>query len=395
MKLWLKWTVTGVVVLLIGGGIARTLVDRKAKQTAAAAQATQQTQSAIELAPADVTPVKARNLSQGLAISGALKAVNSAIIKARVAGELQGLTVREGDVVKAGQVVARVEPTEYASRVRQAQEQADSARVQIDIAQRQFDNNRALVEQGFISKTALDTSSSNLAAAQANYKAMQASVDVTKKALDDTVLRSPISGVVSQRLAQLGERVAIDGRVLEVVDLSRLELEATLSAADSIQVKIGQIATLQIDGGSQAVTAKVVRINPSAQAGSRSVLAYLSVLDATGLRQGLFAQGTLGTTVKTGLAVPLSSVRTDKPAPYVQTVEAGRVVHRPVELGGRGDADGEAMVAVTGVAESAVIIRGTLGALREGTAVKFTALPATVAAPAAPAPIATSASAAR
>lgn len=393
MKPWLKWTITGVVVLLLGGGIARTLVDRKAKQTTAAAQAAQQTQSAIELAPTDVTPVKVRNLSQGLAISGALKAVNSAIIKARVAGELQGLTVREGDVVKAGQVVARVEPTEYASRVRQAQEQADSAKAQIDIAQRQFDNNRALVEQGFISKTALDTSSSNLVAAQANYKAAQASVEVTKKAMDDTILRSPISGVVSQRLAQLGERVAIDGRVLEVVDLSRIELEASLSATDSMQVKLGQIAALQIVGANQPVTAKVVRINPSAQAGSRSVLIYLAVVDATGLRQGLFAQGTLGTTVKTGLAVPLSSVRTDKPAAYVQTIENGLVAHRPVELGVRGDVDGEAMVAITGVAENASIIRGTLGALREGTTVKFTASPMAISAPAVP--IATPASAAR
>ena len=373
MKPWLKWTIVAAVVVLLAAGIGRTLADRKAKQAAAAAQAANQTLSMIELAPTDVTPVSTRSLSQGLVISGALKAVNSAIIKARVAGEIQALTLREGDVVKAGQVVARVEPTEYASRMRQAKEQADAAKAQVDIAQRQFDNNRALVEQGFISKTALDTSSSNLAAVQASYKAAQASVEVTQKAMDDTVLRSPIAGVVSQRLAQPGERIAIDGRVLEVVDLSRLELEATLSASDSLAIKLGQIASLQIEGASQPISARVVRINPSAQAGSRSVLAYLAVENPAGLRQGLFAQGTLGTSVKSALAVPLSSVRTDKPAPYVQTVENGRVVHHPVELGARGDVGAEPMVAVSGVAENVSVIKGVLGALREGTAVKFTA----------------------
>ena len=373
MKPWLKWTIVAAVVVLLAAGIGRTLADRKAKQAAAAAQAANQTLSIIELAPTDVTPVSTRNLSQGLVISGALKAVNSAIIKARVAGEIQALTLREGDVVKAGQVVARVEPTEYASRMRQAKEQADAAKAQVDIAQRQFDNNRALVEQGFISKTALDTSSSNLAAVQASYKAAQASVEVTQKAMDDTVLRSPIAGVVSQRLAQPGERIAIDGRVLEVVDLSRLELEATLSASDSLAIKLGQIASLQIEGASQPISARVVRINPSAQAGSRSVLAYLAVENPAGLRQGLFAQGTLGTSVKSALAVPLSSVRTDKPAPYVQTVENGRVVHHPVALGARGDVGAEPMVAVSGVAENVSVIKGVLGALREGTAVKFTA----------------------
>ena len=372
MKSWMKWAIAALAVALLAAGIARALESRKAKQ-AAAALAAQPAPSIIELAPSDVITVKTVKLSQGLAISGALKAVNSAIIKARVPGELQGLTVREGDLVKAGQVVARVDATEYASRVRQAQEQADAARAQIDIAQRQFDNNRALVQQGFISKTALDTSSSNLVAAQANHKAAIASVEVARKSVDDTVLRSPISGIVSQRLAQPGERIGVDARVLEVVDLSRIELEAAISAADSVGVVVGQTAQLQIEGARQNVMATVVRINPSAQAGSRSVLVYLAIANPAGLRQGLFAQGTLGTAQQSVLAVPLSAVRTDKPAPYIQTVEGGKVTQRTVELGPRGDAGGEAMVGITGVAENLAVIRGSVGALRAGTAVKFTA----------------------
>ena len=380
MKSWMKWAIAALAVALLAAGIARALDSRKTKQAAAAALAAQPVVSTIELATSDVVTVKTVKLSQGLAISGALKAVNSAIIKARVPGELQGLTVREGDVVKAGQVLARVDATEYASRARQAQEQADSARAQIDIAQRQFDNNRALVQQGFISKTALDTSSSNLVAAQANHKAAIASVEVARKSVDDTLLRSPISGIVSQRLAQPGERVGVDARVLEVVDLSRIELEAAISAADSADVVVGQTAQLQIEGASRSLLATVVRINPSAQAGSRSVLVYLAIANPAGLRQGLFAQGTLGTAQRSMLAVPVSAVRTDKPAPYVQTIEDGKVVQRTVELGLRGEGDGEPMVGVTGVAENLSLIRGSVGALRAGTVVKFTA-----AAPVAPA----------
>ena len=372
MKPWMKWVFAALTVALLAAGIARALELRKAKQ-AAAALAAQPAPLVIELAPSDVVTVKTVNLSQGLEISGALKAVNSATIKARVSGELQGLTVREGDLVKAGQVVARVNAGEYALRVRQAQEQADAARAQIDIAQRQFDNNRALVAQGFISKTALDTSSSNLVAAQANHKAAMASVEVARKSVDDTVLRSPISGIVSQRLAQPGERIGVDARVLEVVDLSRIELEAAISAADSVGVMVGQQAQLQIEGASQTLAARVVRINPSAQDGSRSVLVYLAIANPAGLRQGLFAQGTLGTAQRSVLAVPVSAVRTDKPSPYVQTIEGNKVVQRTVELGPRGDTGGEAMVGITGVAENLSVIRGSVGALRAGTAVKFTA----------------------
>jgi len=382
------WLALGLVLLLIVFSVMQALSARKAQQQAVAEASVAKVQTVVELAAGDVVKAQTRELAQGLPISGSLKAVNSALVKARAAGELQSLTVREGDAVKAGQVIARVDATEYNSRVQQAQQQADAAKAQIDIAQRQWDNNKALVDQGFISKTALDTSWNNFAVAQANHKAAMAAVEVARKTLDDTILRAPISGVVSQRLAQPGERVAVEARVIEIVDLSRLELEATLSAADSVDVRVGQQATLQIEGSGRAVLARVARINPSAQAGSRSVLAYLAIADATGLRQGLFAQGTLGTGKTSALAVPLSTVRTDKPAPYVQVVEDGRVAHKSVEMGARGEADKEVMVAVKGLAPNAVVIKGSIGSLREGTAVRFTQ----AAAPA-PAPARTAASA--
>ncbi|MFC5498058.1 efflux RND transporter periplasmic adaptor subunit [Caenimonas terrae] len=367
----ITWLVAALVVLLLAAGLWRALSARKAQQEAVAAAAQNKVQAAVELAPTDVVKAQLRELAQGLPVSGSLRAVNSAVVKARAAGELQGLTVREGDTVKAGQLIARVDATEYQARVRQAQQQADSARSQIDIAQRQYDNNKALVDQGFISRTALDTSMNNLQAAQANYKAAAANVDLARKGLEDTQLRAPIAGVVSQRLAQPGERVGIDAKVVEIVDLSRLELEAAVSAGDSIQVAVGQQAVLQVEGSARPVRARVARINPSAQAGSRSVLVYLAIEDSQGLRQGMFAQGTLGTGTATALAVPLSAVRTDKPQPYVQVVEDKRVAHKAVQTGIRGQGDNEVMVGVQGLAPGALVIRGSAGPLREGTPVKF------------------------
>ena len=381
MKRWLKWVIAGLVVVALGVSVMKALSARKAQQEAviAAAEANTKAQTVVELASSDLIKAQVNELAQGLPISGTLKAANSAFIKARVAGELQGLTVREGDTVKAGQIIARVDATEYAARLQQAQDQADAAKTQIVIAQRQFDNNKALVEQGFISKTALDTSLATLNSAQSSHRAALANVDVAKKAVEDTVLRAPLSGIVSQRLAQPGERVGIDAKVIEVIDLSRIELEASMSAADSLNVKVGQTAALQIEGSSTPVNSQVVRINPNAQAGSRSVLVYLSLSNVTGLRQGLFAQGTLGTAKISALSVPLSTIRTDKPTPYVQVVDNNTVKHRPVELLQRGDVskDGrtETMVAVKGISENTLVIAGALGALREGTITKFTQAP--------------------
>ncbi len=373
MSRWWKWGIAALVVGALSFGVMRILAQRTAQQEASAAQTTQRAQAALELAPSDLVQVKTRTLSQGLAISGALKAANSAVIKARVAGELQALTLREGDFVKAGQIVARVDATDSQSRVRQAQQQAESAKAQVDIAKRTFDNNSSLVEQGFISKWSLDSSIASLAAAEANFRAAQAGADMARKALEDTVLRSPISGQVSQRLAQNGERVAVDGRVLEIVDLSRLELEASLSAADSLQVQLGQTARLQIEGVSAPITATVVRINPNVVAGSRAVLTYLALDPVAGLRQGLFAQGTLLTGTTQAPSVPLSAVRTDKPMPYVQWVSDNKVVHQTVELGARGESEGQLMVFIKGVPDNASLVNGSLGTLRDGTPVKVTA----------------------
>ena len=383
MHRWIKWAVALVIILVIVAGVMRALSARKDQQQALAASNAAKEQRLIELAATDVVTVQAREVLQGLPISGALKAVNSAVIKARVSGELRGLTVREGDFIKAGQVMARIEATEYQSRVRQAQEQAESAKAQTEVVQRQYDNNKALVEQGFISKTALDTSLANLNAARSTYKAALAATEVAAKSVEDTVLKSPISGQVSQRLAQPGERVGIDAKIIEIIDLSSLELEATLSATDSMRVRVGQTAELQIEGSQQPITAQVVRINPSAQAGSRSVLAYLSLNSGAAtssppvvLRQGLFAQGTLGTARAVLLSVPVSAVHIDKPAPYVQAIENNVVAHKTVELGARGTANGEAVVAIKGLPENALVIRGNIGSLREGTQVRFTKMAA-------------------
>lgn len=372
MKRWIKWGLAALVVALLAAGLFRALAARKAQQAALAQQTAQATQRMVELAPQDVLQARTLALTRGLPVSGTLKAVNAAFVKARVAGELQALEVREGDTVKAGQLIARIDPTEYDARLRQAQLQADAAQAQIDIAQRQYDNNQALVNQGFISRTALDTSLANLNAARATHQAAVAAADVARKSTADTRLLAPISGQVAQRLAQPGERVSVDARIVEIVDLSRLELEAALSAVDSGSVRVGQEARLQIEGHAEPVAARVLRINPSTQAGSRSVLVYLGLAATPGLRQGLFAQGQLGTAARTALAVPLDAVRTDKPAPYVQVVENQQIVHRTVTLGERGEADGQLMVGVSGIAEGAQVLAGTVGTLREGTAVKYT-----------------------
>ena len=388
MKRWLKWVIALVVVLalvLVGGRVLKTRQQAGAALAASAAGAPR----ALELGPADVLVARAQPLTRTLTISGGLKAVTSAVVKAKVASELKSLTVREGDTVKAGQVVGQLDTTEFEWRLKQADQTAVSARTQLDIAKRALDNNRALVAQGFISATALETAISTEAGAAASYQAAVAATEIARKSRGDAVLIAPISGVVSQRLAQPGERVAIDAKVIEIVDLSRIELEAAVAPEDVGGVQVGQLARLSVDGLSEPASAKVVRINPSTQTGTRAVMVYLALQAQPGLRQGLFARGTIELQRKNAIAVPVSAVRVDQARPYVLAVDGGKAMQRPVELGVRGEAlfDGRIEPAVEilgGAAAGATLLRGSAGGLRDGTPVRLApaSASATVATPA-------------
>jgi multidrug efflux system membrane fusion protein len=375
------WTLLLVVVL---AGAAYWQMRKTAAPTSAASTPMASANTApvlseqvVELQSSDLLTLRQQTMVFTLPVSGNLKALNTVTVKARTAGELLSLAGREGDTVKASQVLAKIDPAEYQRKLRQAEQQADAAKTQIDIAQRQYDNNKALVDQGFISKTALEASEATLAGAKATYNAALAGADVARKTLDDTVLLSPISGQISARLAQPGERVGIDQKLLDIVDLSSLELEATLSPADSMDVRVGQSAMLTLEGRDQPVNAQVQRINPNVQSGSRSVLVYLKLQSTQGLRQGLYGQGQLELGREQVLAVPLEYVRTDKPEPYVQVLNGSRLSHQAVTLGKRGriGSNEGAWVEIKGIETGAQVLSSRVGAMREGLNVRVVSDP--------------------
>ncbi len=398
----LKW----LLILLAGCGLGmwlgpRVLPGRNATASAppAAASAPAAPARPLVLSESDVWVVRPQTLTRSLRVSGTLKALDTAVIKAKVAAEVQRLSVREGDTVKAGQVIGQLDTTELDLRLRQAEQTAATSRAQADIARRALENNRALVAQGFISSTGMETSVSNEAAAQATYQAALSAVALARKARDDAQLRSPMNGRVSQRLVQPGERVPLDARLVEIVDLRRMELEASLPPEDVEQVHVGQQASLQVDGVSETLHARVVRLNPSTQAGTRAVLVYLALQwpgaePPAGVRHGQFAQGTIELDRQDTLAVPLNLVQPDSGTDpgnssrgQVLAVVDGRVARRSLQLGAQGEvgegAERLSAVAVRrGLSDGMVLLRPAVGPLPDGTLVNLPAASATPATPA-------------
>jgi RND family efflux transporter MFP subunit len=360
------------IVLLLAAVGARGFV--KSRQASASAQASAQVEAPpLQFLPSDLLTVTPRDLRQTLSVTGSLRAINQAAVKARVAGEVREVLVREGEAIVAGQVLVRMDESDYRARQAQSEAALVAARGQLDIAGKARDNNRALLERGFISKNAFDTTASQYDIALANVDAAAGALAVTKKALADTVIRAPIAGLVASRSVQPGEKVAVDGKLLDVVDLSKMEMEVAVPTSDILSIAPGQEVAVKVEGLAQPVPARVARINPATQAGSRSIMAYLQLDNPQSLlRAGMFGEARLTLSKKSGvLAVPQSALQGNGDSFFVYAIEGDKLERKTVQTGLTGS-DGDAvLVEITGgLAPGAQIVRRNLGNLPTEAKVK-------------------------
>jgi len=368
----LRWILLVVALVLIG---ALSLL-LKPKKALAPVPAPSAATTAIEFLPQEVITVVPSELSQNLSLSGSLKAVDQASVKARVAGDIREILVREGESVQAGQIIVKMDSTEYQAKVEQARGNLNASRAQLDIATKTRDNNRALLEKGFISRNAFDNAESQYAVAQANVDAARSAVDIVQKLLNDTIIRAPISGMVASRSVQPGEKVSPDNRLLDILNLQKIEMEAVVPTSEIGNVALGQTVRLRVDGLDESFSGRVVRINPATQSGSRSILVYIQVANPQNkLRSGMFAEAQLTLHSKANvLALPVSAVHKTSQGAYVYAIENGLLVKNPVTLGIEGKSDEEARIEMTaGVISGAQIIKNDMGNLRTGSKVHITA----------------------
>ena len=360
----------GVVAVLTGAVTLLSTGPSWGQATATTATAGP-TSIHLKLRPDDLATASVQELSRTLTLSGSLQASRSAWVKARTAGEVKSITVREGDTVRSGQVLVEQDAEDARLRWVQAEQQRQAAQAQLDIAQRQLSNSQGLVQQGFVSATALETAQANVQAAQANVQAALAGVQLAQRGLADAQLKAPMAGTISQRLVQPGERVMVDARILEIIDLGSLELVAAVPAADVVSVRPGQKALLNLEGTDVQVQGRVSRMAPAAATGSRTVAVYLQLERHEGLRQGLFAQGPLQLGQRKTLTVPAGAVRLDRAQSYVLKVQDGRLVSQAVKTGLRGQLRGlgEVLEILDGLQAGDRVVLGHIGASAEGRAV--------------------------
>lgn len=339
----------------------------------------------MELATADIATVELRALSRSLPLSGSLSPLVQTSVKAKVAGELLEVTVREGQAVHRGDVIARIDLRNLRAQYDSQVATLEKARADLALARTNRDTSAVMLREKFISQNAYDSAESSYQAAAASARAAEAQARLAQIGVEDALVRAPIDGIVSKRLVEPGEKVSPDTPLFAIVDLSRLELEALAPASEIPAVKVGQVGHFHVGGfGERHFEGRVERINPVTEAGSRSIKIWLSVDNRDGaLRGGMYAQGELVLDRTAPVpAIPVSAVRSEAGVDTVLVVEDGHLRRRDVMLGLRTDDDSDVEVR-SGLAAGARVLAAKIDTLKDGSAVVLKDVAAEAAAPAA------------
>ncbi len=209
-------------------------------------------------------------LAVTISASGTLNPVKSVQVGTQVSGMVQEIYVDFNDVVKKGQVIARIDPREWQARFEQAE-------ANYILAKRNHDNNKRLIEKNFISTAALDQTLSA-------YKSAKASLTMAKKALDDTVIRSPVDGVVVKRSVERGQTVAASLQAPELFiiaqDLADMQVETAIDESDVGRITEGMTATFTVDAFPGKVFQSKVKQVRKAPINVQNVITYTVLLSA-------------------------------------------------------------------------------------------------------------------
>jgi len=369
-----KIVALSVLALALAGAGGYALTHRAAPAAPAAQAAPAAAAAPVhELSPRDVARVEARPLAVTLPLTGSLTPLAQATVKSKVSGIVLSTAVQEGMDVKAGQVIAQLDPAEARARVAQQQAMLADAQARLALAKKNLNNSASLLKQNFIAQNAYDTSANAVDLAQAAVDAARAQLDLAKIALADTTIHAPLSGVVSKRHAQAGEKLSPDSSVFSIVDLKHLTLDAQVPASDIPRIRVGQDVQFRVDGfDGRTFGGKVARINPATETGSRAMIVYVDVANPDGLlRAGMFAKGSVVTEKSAPHPLlPLGAVRQQDGRDVVYRVEDGKVVVQPVKLGLRSQDEG-LVEALDGAVPGMTVLAVPLDGVKPGSKVKL------------------------
>ena len=325
----------------------------------------------VQLAPENVATAVVADLTSGPFVSGQLTPSREATVRAQTGGALVNLTVDRGRNVRAGQIIGRIAARDLDDAMTSAQAAVKSAENALTVARSESARTESLVKGGALAARDLEQARNMVAGAEAQVAAAKAREKSIWQQLDDTNVRAPISGVVSERPANAGDIVSPGTPLVTIIDPSSMRLEAAVSSDQVALVKPGAKVRFRVRGlSADEFTGTIDRLSPSADPVTRQVTIFVTLPNLGGkLIAGLFAEGRVDAETRRGVIVPLGAVDESGPTPLITRIRDGKAERVPVTLGLR-QSEAELVEVTGGIAEGDVVILGAARTLAPGTPVK-------------------------
>src|SRR5436190_4555496 len=331
-------------------------------------------------APRQVKTVKVAEIPIGetVTVNGNLAAYDQTTVGMKVPGRLQTINVDFGSVVRKGQVIAQLEQQDYKLRVQQSEAALAQSRARLglspdgtddrvkaedtgtvrqakavlDDAKLKRDRATKLVEQGVTPRAEWDSVDSEYKVALSRYQdaleeirnrqgllaQRRSELALAKQQLEDTVVYSPLDGVVQEKKTSAGEYLAAGAPVVSVVRIDPLRLRVEVPERESHSVRMGQSVRVIVEGDPESYLGYVKRLSPTISEQNRVLSVEADVRNNGRLRPGAFVKAEIVTNqTNTAITVPPNALVTFAGIDKVIIVENGKAVEKNVTVGRRGD----------------------------------------------------------
>lgn len=333
--------------------------------------------ASLVVAPEDVRTVAASALASGPVVSGSLQPERRADLRAEVAAVVLQVARDNGEAVRAGDLLVRLDDTSIRDSLTSAEEAVRASQQAFDQSERQVQRLKTLQAQGMTSTQALEDAEVRRNNAQSDLVAAKARVVSARQQLQRTLVRAPFDGVVSERKASVGDTVQIGRELLKVVDPASLRFEGLVSADRMGELKVGQPAQFRVNGVTGDFAGRVRRVDVAANATTRQVEVVIDFVDRKQAPRvaGLFAEGRIETGSAQALMLAESSIVRAGEAAFAWKLGTGKLQKVALKLGERDPRSGEWPV-LAGLAAGDRVLRHPTSSLADGQAYELAKKPA-------------------
>lgn len=327
------------------------------------------TQRSVTLGAADVAIARRTAVEEGVPITGTLHPIQTIEVRSRLEGDLTAVYAREGEPVRAGQVLAVFESLDQQGGEQSARADVVAAQGELSTAEWNLEQTRELHRLGAVPERDLRAAQQSVATARARKTAADARLRTTRLGVRDTRVLAPASSTVQTRHAEPGEHVPRGGQLFTLVRNDVLELAAAVPERRASSITVGQ--RVRFDAGGRQFEGRVARFSPTIDASTRALTVYIQVPNASGqLKGGTFASGTVvSRTIADALTVPIPAIRqAASGSSFVYKVAGGAIEQPTVTVGVINETTGLAQI-LTGLADGDRVIVGNVGTIGRGMGV--------------------------